>query len=360
MLPSNSLSMMKLSIIVLLIGCSESSQAFQRPVQRKAPLPRQRQTRLTSEAVIPYPADASSYIIEKSEFFPFDPSLTEDELSQQQQVEQQSRTTSRAVVSFKELFGEAFGTFWIVGIGSIASMTASFMPNPLMSTLPQVAAVWSVAVTSAILMASPLSGAHFNPAMTLAQAMFRNFDRRKVLPYCVAQMVGSVAGSAMSFSIFQHVIRGFEQARGLVRSTAIDSARVFGEYFDSSLTPFQAFGVEAMGTAILATIVFAMTHKRNEDRGIPVPYMVGGTVFTLINALAPLTQCGLNPARDFGPRIVAYFAGWTDVAFQNCWLYIAGPIVGALFGAALIDKFVYSTKRTVANFMESNVNAALI
>ena len=353
--------MMKLSIIVLLIGCSESSQAFQRPVQRKASstLPRQRQTRLTSEAVIPYPADPSSYVIEKSEFFPFDPSFTtEDGLRQQQQeqVQQPSRTSA----SFKELFGEAFGTFWIVGIGSIASMTASFLPNPFMSTLPQVAAVWAAAVTSAILICSPLSGAHFNPAMTLAQAMFRNFDKRKVLPYCAAQMVGSVAGSAMSFNIFQHAIRGFEQARGLARSTAVDSARVFGEYFDASLTPFQAFGVEAMGTALLATIVFAMTHKRNSDKSIPVPYVVGGTVFTLINALAPLTQCGLNPARDFGPRIVAYLAGWTDVAFQNCWLYIAGPIVGAVFGAALIDKFVYSTKRSLATFMENNANPALI
>ena len=335
---------MKLSIILLLLGSCESSRAF-RPAQRKSP--RIDHTALTSESVIPYNAD-TGFIIEKSEFFPFEPV---EETAAVPLQEQSSRTR------WMELFGEAFGTFWIVGIGSIASMTASFV-NPFM-TLPQVAMVWSAAVTSAILITSPLSGAHLNPAMTVALAMFRNFDRSKVLPYVGAQMFGSMAGSAASFGLFQTAIQGFEQSRGLVRSTAVDSARVFGEYFDSSLTTAQAFGVEAMGTALLAAIVFAVTHKRNSERDIPVPVVVGGTVFSLINALAPFTQCGLNPARDFGPRIVAYLAGWTDVAFQGCWLYIAAPVMGALVGAAFIDKVFYNSRRTVVDLW-NNANSVLM
>eukprot|EP00567_Pseudictyota_dubia_P000931 CAMPEP_0197467154 /NCGR_PEP_ID=MMETSP1175-20131217/65421_1 /TAXON_ID=1003142 /ORGANISM="Triceratium dubium, Strain CCMP147" /LENGTH=395 /DNA_ID=CAMNT_0043003217 /DNA_START=366 /DNA_END=1555 /DNA_ORIENTATION=+ len=222
-------------------------------------------------------------------------------------------------------------------------MAATFV-NPFM-TLPQIALVWSTAVTSAILFTSPLSGAHLNPAFTIAQAMFRSFDWRKVLPYIGAQLVGSMAGSALSFEYFRSAIEGFEQAGGLTHASSIDSARVFGEYFDPSLTATQAFGVEAAGTALLAAVVFAVTHEKNSERNIPVPFVVGGAVFSLINVLAPFSQCGLNPARDFGPRIIAFIAGWTDVAFQNCWLYIAAPILGAITGAALIDKILYYPKR---------------
>ena len=243
-----------------------------------------------------------------------------------------------------ELFGEAFGTFWIVGIGSMASMFATFV-NPFM-TLPQIALIWAAAVTSAILITSPLSGAHLNPSFTIANAMYRKFEWKKVLPYIGAQLVGAMAGSAFSYGWFKNAILGFEQTEGLLRASSIDSARVFGEYFDPSLSVFQAFGLEAAGTALLAAVVFAATHERNSDKDIPTPLVVGGTVFSLINVLAPFTQCGMNPARDFGPRIIAFLAGWTEVAFQDCWLYIAGPIIGAITGATLIEKIFYSNKRT--------------
>jgi glycerol uptake facilitator protein len=314
---------MKLSLILLLAasGCN----AFQPSV--KTQTSRKSQSALTSDYVAAY---VDTAIIDQP--FPFPTSI---EVPTLPQIHSKERV---------ELFGEALGTFWIVGIGSIASMSATFV-NPFM-TLPQIAMVWSAAVTSAILITEPLSGAHLNPAFTIAQAVFRKFDRRKVLPYIGAQVFGSMAGSAASYGFFKHAIRGFEQAEGLVRASSIDTARVFGEYFDPSLvTATQAFGVEAMGTAILAATVFAVTHRRNSGRDIPVPFVVGGTVFSLINVLAPLTQCGMNPARDFGPRIVAFLAGWTDVAFQDCWLYIAGPIIGALAGAAFVDKVLYADKK---------------
>ena len=62
----------------------------------------------------------------------------------------------------------------------------------------------------------------------------------------------------------------------------------------------------------------------------------------LISIFAPLTQAGFNPARDFGPRIVAWFAGWKTVAFTKSWLYIVAPIVGAVFGAALADRVLFA------------------
>uniref|UniRef100_A0A7R9WEY4 Aquaporin n=1 Tax=Pseudictyota dubia TaxID=2749911 RepID=A0A7R9WEY4_9STRA len=318
-------SIVMLSLSILLH--SSRIQAFQQLV--KARTKRRSNYALTSEPRSVYTYADTSIIDRGGEILPF----PIDEIPVPQ-------FRSNPLVEF---FGEAFGTFWIVGIGSMASMAATFV-NPFM-TLPQIALVWSTAVTSAILFTSPLSGAHLNPAFTIAQAMFRSFDWRKVLPYIGAQLVGSMAGSALSFEYFRSAIEGFEQAGGLTHASSIDSARVFGEYFDPSLTATQAFGVEAAGTALLAAVVFAVTHEKNSERNIPVPFVVGGAVFSLINVLAPFSQCGLNPARDFGPRIIAFIAGWTDVAFQNCWLYIAAPILGAITGAALIDKILYYPKR---------------
>lgn len=73
-----------------------------------------------------------------------------------------------------------------------------------------------------------------------------------------------------------------------------------------------------------------------------VPPLIGLTVGALISIIAPLTQAGFNPARDFGPRIVAWFAGWKTVAFTSSWVYIIAPIVGASIGAALVDRVLYA------------------
>lgn len=104
-----------------------------------------------------------------------------------------------------------------------------------------------------------------------------------------------------------------------------------------------AFIAESIGTAIIAFVIFALTHPKNETmKSGFIPPLIGLTVGGLISVLAPLTQAGFNPARDFGPRIVAWFAGWKTVAFTNAWLYIIAPIVGAVCGAALADRVLYA------------------
>ena len=100
---------------------------------------------------------------------------------------------------------------------------------------------------------------------------------------------------------------------------------------------------EAFGTGILAFVIFALTNKKNSAvKDVFVPPLIGSTVGALIAVLAPLTQAGFNPARDFGPRIVARLAGWTTVAFRGSWVYILGPIVGAIAGAFVADRVLYT------------------
>jgi hypothetical protein len=79
------------------------------------------------------------------------------------------------------------------------------------------------------------------------------------------------------------------------------------------------------GTAVLAGVIFALTHPGNDTvkHNVYIPPFIGITVGALICGIAPLTQAGFNPARDFGPRIVAYLAGWKEAAFW--WVYIVKP-----------------------------------
>lgn len=111
------------------------------------------------------------------------------------------------------------------------------------------------------------------------------------------------------------------------------------------ITTTTAFLAEAFGTALLAFVVFALTHPRNH-KDVPqkafVPALIGSFVGGLIVVIAPLTQAGFNPARDFGPRLVAYLAGWRTIAFQGWWVYVVAPIVGAPIGAFLADKVLYA------------------
>jgi glycerol uptake facilitator protein len=98
----------------------------------------------------------------------------------------------------------------------------------------QIASCWIIAVTVAIYCTSKISGAHLNPAISIALATFRDFEWRKVGPYSLAQLAGAVLGSATSYILYASTIQAFESANGIVRhsvKTGIISAKVFGEYF---------------------------------------------------------------------------------------------------------------------------------
>lgn len=247
---------------------------------------------------------------------------------------------------------EILGTFILVlfGIGSVAAAVFTGAQVGLW----QVAAVWGFGVTLAIYVSGTVSGAHLNPAVSLAFAIFRRdqFPVNRLFAYWGAQLIGAVIAGAVVLILFNPFIDRFEMENGIVRGElgSQRSAMAFGEYFPNpgmfdsdifSVSPLHAFAVEAFGTAILAFVIFALTERRNA--GIPtngmVPFFIGFTVAALISLFAPITQAGWNPARDFGPRIVSWLAGWGDIAIPGpeggFWVYILGPLVGAPLGALL-------------------------
>ena len=264
---------------------------------------------------------------------------------------------------------EAIGTFLLVLFGCGAVHAAVL--TGAQSGLWQVAIVWGVAIMLAIFSIGGVSGAHINPAMTIALALWRRCSWSIVGPYIVSQLAGAFVAAAVLCFLFGGFLAAKEAAKGVTRGQPGSevTAMCYGEYSPNpgpiaaadgpysasaherlkSLVPWRvAFGAEVLGTLILAFVVFAVTDDRNHGGPPPqaAPVFIGLTVAALISVLAPLTQACFNPARDFGPRLLAYFAGWGQIAWPlgTNWdwltIYILAPIVGAVLGAGLYERLV--------------------
>lgn len=252
------------------------------------------------------------------------------------------------------LAGEFFGTFVLVFFG-VGAVNASVITGA-QTGLWQVAVVWALGVSLAIYSVASLSGAHINPAITVVAAVYDRFPLRRVVPYWVAQVAGAMAASLVLYLMFSEAIVEFERRHGLLRGGPASelSAMVFGEYFPNPavfgtaedawrIVGLQsAFFAELVGTAMLAFLVAALTHQHNPSRppSAGAALMIGLGVAAIISVVAPLTQAGLNPARDFGPRLVAYVLGWGEIAIpgpRGGWftVYILAPVIGALIGGGI-------------------------
>lgn len=258
-------------------------------------------------------------------------------------IDSDTTTTSTPALKHR-LFAEALGTFLIVHLG--CGVVCASLFHGAQTGLWQIAAAWSLAVALAIYTTASVSGAHLNPAVTVAMATVRQFSPKEVAPYVLAQLTGAFGGAAWNLCLFRESIAAWEATAGIVRKTAagVASASAFGEYWSVS-SWFPALLAETSGTFVLALVVFALTHEKN-DAVSPalVPAVIGGTVGALISVLAPLTQAGFNPARDFGPRLVAWWlGGWSRaVALQGWWVYVVGPVLGAVLGGLVVDKILFA------------------
>lgn len=219
----------------------------------------------------------------------------------------------------------------------------------------QIGIVWGIGVTLAIFLTRHICCAHLNPAVSVAMVVAGRMSARKLPAYLLAQFLGGILAGVVLYLLFSPSIAHYEEVHDIVRGTAgsVDTARMFGEYYpnpgDSIISTVSlplAMFAEAFGTFLLALFIFALTEDCNVGRPSSdlQPLFIGLTVSSIIFFIAPLTQAGLNPARDFGPRMVAYFAGWGDAAMPDevggwFWVYILAPVVGACL-AALFFKYI--------------------
>jgi glycerol uptake facilitator protein len=204
---------------------------------------------------------------------------------------------------------------------------------------------WGMAVVFGIYVAGGISGAHINPAVSIAFASFGRFPWKKVPGYCLAQVLGAIAGAALTYLIYRDAIQAYEAENGVVRDGGDATVGVFvtgpAGYFGDYWGPFIT---EVVGTAFLLLIVFAVVDLMNiPPKANLGPLIIGLGVFAIGMSWGANSGYAINPARDLGPRILAWMMGWGDAAFPGAqgnldaywWVPVVAPIIGAVIGAAL-------------------------
>jgi glycerol uptake facilitator protein len=253
-----------------------------------------------------------------------------------------------------ELFAEFFGTFILIsfGDGVVAMLWALIgsgrTDNPSTALLGGgdwllITFGWMLAVTFAIYTVGGVTGAHINPAITLGVALRRQLPWNKVVPYWVVQVLGAFVGAALVFLVYNNAINHYDQIHHIVKGqpnslpTYSTFATFPAPYFHSVLGPLVD---EIVGTFFLALFVFAVTDELALAPGSNLgPLIVGFIVLAVGISFGANSGYAINPARDFGPRVFAWIAGWGKVAMPGDygWVntYFWVPIVAPLIGAAL-------------------------
>jgi MIP family channel proteins len=243
----------------------------------------------------------------------------------------------------KEAAAEFLGTFILIvfGVGVVAQTVLS--KNASGSYLG-INLGWGLAVMLGVYTAGGVSGAHLNPAVSIALAVRRGFPWPKVPAYVAAQLAGAFVASAVVFLTYREAFTAFDGGMRQVQG-ALGTAGIFATYPQPFLSTLGGLVDQVVGTALLMACVLAITDQRNAGppSWLAAP-MIGLLVVAIGVAFGFNAGYAINPARDFGPRLFTAVAGWGGQVFSAgngwWWVPIAGPIVGAPAGAVLYDTFV--------------------
>lgn len=247
-----------------------------------------------------------------------------------------------------EVIAEFAGTMILIlfGIGVVAQVVTS---EGTLGDHDSIAWAWGLGVVFGVYTAARISGAHLNPAVTLALAVFMGFEWRKVLPFMLAQVSGAFVAALVVRWAYSDAIALLDPDHSIA-TQGIFSTLPGNGALDISLET--AFLDQVIGTAILLFLVLAVTDPRNDA---PVawiaPFIIGLIVVAIGMAWGTNAGYAINPARDFGPRFASLLTGY-ETAFRDqngalyFWIPIIGPFVGGLLGAgaykALISRFLPS------------------
>lgn len=252
---------------------------------------------------------------------------------------------------FGQLLGEVFGTFILIllGDGVVANVGLAPRLGAAAYNWNTITIGWAFAVIVAVYVSAGVSGAHLNPAVTIALAAKRDFPWSKVLPYIVAQIVGAFLGALGVYLVYMDGLKG----AGMPNVWCTGPGSVFGQTFWGTAAAagvsstggysfINAFIAEIIGTAVLLWGILASGDSRNtglmHNMG---PFLVGGTVLAVGLSLGGPSGYAINPARDLGPRLFGLVAG-TQGLFADgyWWIPVVAPIIGGLIGIYLYDWFV--------------------
>jgi glycerol uptake facilitator protein len=220
---------------------------------------------------------------------------------------------------------EAYGTFLLVMIGPGTITATRWIGQGTTSAgLAVIGLAHGVALIIAIYSIGHISGAHINPAVTIAAWATHRIETKKVAPYIVAQLVGATIAALTQLVIW---------------SSSTDTYNVAQSTFLGDTVPGSGFTIgavllaEVIATAILVFTIFGATDK-NADKswaGVAIGLALAASIWMF----GPISGGSLNPARTFGPTIAS--AAFSLTPLGNLWIYVVGPIFGGLLGGFLYE-----------------------
>ncbi|MBT0772734.1 aquaporin family protein [Kineosporia sp. J2-2] len=243
--------------------------------------------------------------------------------------------TARVPSLLGELAAEFFGTFVLIlfGVGVVAQVVAGGIGDH-----DSIAWAWGFGVMLGAFVAGKISGAHLNPALTIALAAYQGFPWKKVAPYALAQTLGAFVAALVVRWNYTDLIAMVDPGH------TVKTQGIFSTLPGNGDLPIGTGGAlrdQIIGTAILVFVLFALSDVRNAPPMANLaPFIVGLLVVAIGMAWGSLAGYAINPARDFGPRLASFITGYGQaMRDQNgdffFWVPIVGPIIGALVGGAL-------------------------
>ncbi|MEU8971478.1 MIP/aquaporin family protein [Streptomyces monashensis] len=265
-----------------------------------------------------------------------------------------------------ECLAEFLGTLVLIAFGcGVVAMAVAALPGSGRAATPTTIFLaagdwllitwgWAFAVVFGVYVAGGVSGAHLNPAVTLAMAVRRGFPWAKVLPFWFSQFVGAFAGAALVYLVYHDAIHAYDAAAAGPKVNGHTNATF--SIFATFPAPYFHGGVwgplidQIVGTALLLMLIAAVLDLRNQAvRANLAPFVVGLVVAAVGMSYGANAGYAINPARDFGPRLLIWSQGWRSLAFPGSvsgsfshywWIPVVGPLVGGVIGILVYDLFI--------------------
>ncbi|DBA00196.1 TPA: hypothetical protein N0F65_007821 [Lagenidium giganteum] len=237
----------------------------------------------------------------------------------------------------RECLAEFFGMFVLLSFGMGVNNQVS-LSEDTRGTFMSINLCWGIAVMLGVHIAGGVSGAHLNPAVTIAFAVYKRIAWRKVPGYIVAQMLGAFCAAFMIFMMYRPLINNADPNH--------TTQQVHFATYPRDLVPnTTAFYTEFFGAAMLLIGVFAVEDKCNKPGSkftAPIAFCLLITAIGM--AFGMNTGYAINPARDFGPRFFTFLAGWGSMVFTKrdyyFWIPLVAPVLGCIAGGGLYKLFI--------------------
>jgi glycerol uptake facilitator protein len=240
----------------------------------------------------------------------------------------------------QEFIAEFFGTMVLILFGDgVVAMVVLFgdkIPGSA-GGYTNIVLGWGLAVTFGIYIAGTISGAHLNPAVTLALAATKRFPWSKCVHYIVAQFAGAFVAALLLFINYH--------AKWVLVDPNLDHTAGIFSTFPAVPGFWPGFFDQVVGTALLVGLIFAVVDKLNALPGSNLaPIVIGLIVVAIGISFGGMNGYAINPARDLGPRLFSVVAGFKNNGLTDgtgAWLPpVIGPIIGGLLGGFAYDLFI--------------------